>query len=576
MKHKFKALLEVMACNWRNIALFGGGLVALVVLFQVSYPADRLAPFTGVDGLAVGGWNKADAVWQLDKNYSNKKVGIYFGPAKSTYLSPTLADIGISVKNADRVGAIDYPWYLRIIPTSILWAHFINEPRNEPVYDRDMAKLGGYINSELGATCDIKPQDASLKAIGKKLEVVPARPGGICDINIVTQQLSDLKPRLSTVAKIDIPINETAMYVSDDVARKLGDELQSKAGAGITVTVGGVSQLIPAMELFSWMDFGLADGKLNYSFNTGRAATYLNNMIAPKVAISAGTTTVTMVDFAETARVDGVDGRVLNIDATLVILKSFLDGQVDAPIIKTTPIAPAVEYKRSYSATDVGISAFMEQYAQSHPGIYGVAMMELSGKNRKALYNETRLFTTASTYKLFVAYSSLKRIEDGSWNWTDQIVDGRNLTTCLDDMIARSDNNCGSKLLLKIGHKNLTDEAHAIGCVDTTFMGNDGVKTTASDLMTLLAQLQTGRILKQQSSRDILIGAMKRNVYRQGIPTGIDGVIADKVGFMDNLLHDAAIVYSPTGTYVLVIVTEDSNWPTIADFAAQIESLRSQ
>jgi hypothetical protein len=41
--------------------------------------------------------------------------------------------------------------------------------------------------------------------------------------------------------------------------------------------------------------------------------------------------------------------------------------------------------------------------------------------------------------------------------------------------------------------------------------------------------------------------------------------VADKVGFMDGLLHDAAIVYGPNGTYVLAVMTDGSSWATIAD-----------
>lgn len=107
-------------------------------------------------------------------------------------------------------------------------------------------------------------------------------------------------------------------------------------------------------------------------------------------------------------------------------------------------------------------------------------------------------------------------------------------------------------------------------------MGNNGIETTSADLALLLAQLQTGQILTQQSSRDRLIDDMKRNIYRGGIPAGINSVVADKVGFLDGFLNDAAIVYSPTGTYVLVILTDGSSWPTIADFAGKIEALRNQ
>ena len=220
----------------------------------------------------------------------------------------------------------------------------------------------------------------------------------------------------------------------------------------------------------------------------------------------------------------------------------------------------------------------MQQYAADHPGVFGVSMVELSGQNRRANYNETKVFTTASTYKLFVAYSTLKRVESGTWNWTDaNIAGGRNLSTCFDDMIVKSDNACAEALLTKIGFSTITSEAREIGCTSTTFLNKDGIKTTPADLSLFLAQLRMGQILTQQTSRDRLLDAMARNVYRKGIPAGLSGItVADKVGFMDGLLHDASIVYSPTGNYVLVIMTDGSSWSAIADLAAKIQALRAQ
>ena len=45
---------------------------------------------------------------------------------------------------------------------------------------------------------------------------------------------------------------------------------------------------------------------------------------------------------------------------------------------------------------------------------------------------------------------------------------------------------------------------------------------------------------------------------------------------MNGLLHDAAIVYSPKGTYVIAVMTDGSSWATIADLARQIDTLRAQ
>ena len=43
---------------------------------------------------------------------------------------------------------------------------------------------------------------------------------------------------------------------------------------------------------------------------------------------------------------------------------------------------------------------------------------------------------------------------------------------------------------------------------------------------------------------------------------------------MNGLLHDAAIVYSPKGTYVLAVMTDGSSWGTIADLTRELEKIR--
>ena len=316
---------------------------------------------------------------------------------------------------------------------------------------------------------------------------------------------------------------------------------------------------------------------MSYSFNPDRAAVYLNKEIAPKVSVAAGTSYVSTYNFIETSRVNGGSGVSLNISKTLSNLKSFIDDDSAVASVATIAIAPRVVYSRSYSSTDAGLSALIKQYDQDHAGIFGVSMVELSGKNRRASYNDTKRFTSASTYKLFVAYSTLKRIDNGSWSWTDaNIFAGRNLSTCFNDMIERSDNGCAEALAEKIKYSVVTSEARAIGCTNTSFGDSNGMNTTAADLSLFLAQLRMGQILTQQTSRDRLMNAMSRNIFRSGIPTGLSGIaVADKVGFLNGLLHDASIVYSPSGTYVLVIMTDGSSWSAIADLASKIEALRS-
>ena len=183
---------------------------------------------------------------------------------------------------------------------------------------------------------------------------------------------------------------------------------------------------------------------------------------------------------------------------------------------------------------------------------------------------------TASTYKLFVAYSALKRVEAGTWSWNDvDIATGRNLAACFDDMIVKSDNACAEALLQKIGFRTITNEMRGLGLTNTSFLSGDSPTTTSGDLGIFLATLESGQMFSA-ASKDRLLSAMKRNIFRQGIPSGASGVVANKVGFLNGLLHDASVVYSPSGTYVLAVMSDGSSWGAIADLNRQIEELRAK
>jgi beta-lactamase class A len=159
-------------------------------------------------------------------------------------------------------------------------------------------------------------------------------------------------------------------------------------------------------------------------------------------------------------------------------------------------------------------------------------------------------------------------------NWNDaNISNGRNLSTCFDDMIVKSDNACGEALIKKIGAKGLNADIKSIGLTDSAFTADNNL-TTSNDLANYLTQLEKGQLPIKPESRDKLLGDMKRNIYRQGVPAGASGPTADKVGFMWGLLHDAAIIYSPKGTYVLAVMSDGSSWASIADLTRKIEALR--
>jgi beta-lactamase class A len=91
-----------------------------------------------------------------------------------------------------------------------------------------------------------------------------------------------------------------------------------------------------------------------------------------------------------------------------------------------------------------------------------------------------------------------------------------------------------------------------------------------------MKKLERGELL-QGESRDFLLGLLKRQIWRYGIPTGIPNVtIADKVGFLEDYIHDVAIVYSPKGTYILAIMTKGGSYSGMADVARRVNGYLEQ
>lgn len=564
-KHIHALKRRATEVKWKPLLLkVAGGLVVLLVVVQLFYPSDRLLPFVTVDKQSVGMRTKQEAIKLLNEAYQSHKLAIYMGIDATPFSTPTLKATDITVDNTARITAMGYPWYMRIIPTSLFWAGLKKTDAPAPIFGKGFEQ---YVDKTLMAECRKAPVDATLRADGEKLVPVAAQPGGQCERADVVATLKKVRPNLTSQLKVKVAQKAIAPAVGDNVAKQLADEISERIKAGIPLQVSGATVQVPAKDVVTWLDFASKDGAIAVAVNADRSATYLNGTIAPKVAVKPGVSYITTVDFTETSRSNGSNGQALDLGATANSIRAFVVGDANGAQAATKVLPPTEQYTRSYSPTDAGLSALLANYAKDHSGTFGITLIEMDGKKRRADYNGDKKFVTASTYKLFAAYSLLKRIDAGTKSW-DSNAD------CFNKMISLSDNACAEAFLSELGLRNITNDINAIGLKNSNFIENGGPFTTSNDLALLLGMLQSGQNFSP-TNRDRLIGAMKNNVFRKGIPSGASGTVADKVGFMNGLLHDAAIVYSPSGTYILVVMTDGSSWATIADLAKQIDSLRA-
>lgn len=554
----------------RQLVIGAASLLGIIIAVQIFFPADHLLPFARIDNRDVGGWQKKDAAWEINTAIAKTTIPVHRGNEDSIYLRETPATLGISIDSMSAIKSVSYPWYMRLIPSSIVW-YGLQEDASDYTYTYDAAKTEAFIKEKL-ASCKLAPQNASLVYKDTMLELMPSKNGGVCAPKDVTNAVEQLRPTVSAPANLTFPATITPPLITDNDANKVKRYLDEKTG-NIAIETGKKTVDLPYDMARSWLVFDNSGKRLSYSFDQKKSDDYLSKVIAPLVTVNPGTTKVTTRDFTEISRTNGTPGQAVNSLSTRQSILDVFQGKAEKATAVTTQVPPKVEYIRTYSSSDVGLSALVQQFTKDNKGTFGVQYIELDGQKRRASYNENKQFITASTYKLFVAYSTLKRVESGQFKWSDQVTGGQNLTTCFDKMIVNSDNACAEALYSKIGYQTVINEARALG-LSHTVLDKEAQKTSAGDLAILLGSVYSGTIDLSSSSRDRLISAMKRNVYRQGIPSGSSGTVADKVGFLDGLLHDASIVYSKKGDYVLVIMTDGSSWGKIAELTRKIESIR--
>ena len=567
-KMHFSKLRVFLRCIFTKKRLAVGAAILLVILLivQIFYPNDNLLPFAEVDGEALSWQTKQASIEKLNRDYDENRIQVYLNSSDKPVITTTLAKANVDIDTTEIVQNFDYPWYLRIVPTSLFWVGFMQRSSApQPQFDESFED---YVTESILPFCAEEPTSATLKANGAALDLVAAKSGGKCQASDVFANLRTMQPTLSADTKVTVAREEIAPTISDKTAQNYADEIEKRVGAGIALKVGDKTQTVSAEQVFSWLDFAEKDGNLQATINGERAAAWLNQEVASKVKVDAGTSEITTRDLTVVARKDGATGKALDVEQTINQLQTVVDGEANEAAAVTKDVAPTEKYTRTYSSSDAGLSALMQNFADDHAGTYGVSMIELDGQRRRAEYNGDRQFITASTYKLFVAYSLMKQIDEGKRSWASD-------EACFNKMISLSDNDCAKKFLNEIGHQKITNDIQAIGLTNSTFMKSDGIYTTPNNQALLAGMIATGQNFSS-ANQQRLISAMKGNVYRQGIPAGVSGTVADKVGFLDGLLHDTAIIYGTNGTYVLSIMTDGSSWANIAELARQIDALRAQ
>lgn len=533
-----------------------------IIGFQLLYPGDRALPFARIGGDMVGFSTEQAIAKKLLTDYGSTTIQtkIHDKTTKVSY-----AKSGLITDNEQILkGVSEYPWYVRLIPLSSLVKGALTD---QPIVTKtDTVKFSVYA-ADRAKECAVAAKNAGVIVKDGEVQLDPAKDGQACSEVSLKQQLTD-QPLTKRGLVVTVRTTPVKPARSDKDVQPLLAEARKVAEHTLTLIVASKTYAIDKPTLASWLAFpeDPTTKQPTLGLNDEAVKAYLAT-IQKDVYIAPGVTVITTVDSIETGRVPGRSGQGINQQATVeAIRKQALAG--DGTVVATLAVLPpTLSYNRSYSKTPEGLQALINDLVKDK-GDFAIAVRKLGDNGVHA--NGDKQYHPASTYKLFVAYSVLKRVDDGRMSLGQTTSGGQTLGQCLDNMIVNSDNACAEWFGVSIGWNNLTNEARALGARNTTL--SRPFVSTPNDQALLLQKLESNQLALAEPSRARLLDAMKRQIFRRGIPAGVGVSVADKVGFLEGYLHDSAIVYSPKGVYVLVIYSNNSSWGAIADAAKQIHA----
>ncbi len=220
------------------------------------------------------------------------------------------------------------------------------------------------------------------------------------------------------------------------------------------------------------------------------------------------------------------------------------------------------------------------------PATFGIAACHVSGE-AVVLLNEHEVFPSASVIKVPMLVELMFQRDEGRISLDEvftlrdahrvagsgvlkELHDGLQVT--LRDlavlMIILSDNTATNMVVDRIGMENVNERMRGLGLKSTVLarrmydwerqrLGHEN-QITPHDMMSLLCSIAQGRISSKSTSEEI-VDIMARQQYRDKIPLLLpeDTRVANKTGSITRVTHDAGIVYTPQGPFVLCAFARD-------------------
>lgn len=252
--------------------------------------------------------------------------------------------------------------------------------------------------------------------------------------------------------------------------------------------------------------------------------------------------------------------------------------------VSSSPAVSPTAAENTHAETN-SLKEVVDDASEGTKGTYGIAIKNL--KNGQSYYvNEHRVFEASSLYKLWIMAVVYQQIQDGKLT-EDQVLseDAATLNQkfnidpdfaeqtegtitfavrdALYQMITISHNYAALLLTEKIKLSSVATFLKENGFTEST-VGTTGGSPTATpyDIALFFEKLYKGELANQQYT-DEMINLLKNQQLNDGLPKYLPdkSKVANKTGEIDLFKHDAGIVFTDKGDYIIVVMSESDSPP---------------
>lgn len=540
---------------------------AIVVAAQLLYPLDRALPLTRVAGESVAWYTHEQLAETINTSFRNTKLQLVVDG--QTISEVTLSHIGAE-PNTDVMikRVLEYPFWLRFVPLSI----FLNADAITYADVYYTSSLLDVASKEQADKLSFAPVNAQLAIENGTLIAKDEKRGSDVMPDAVYEAIVKARPSLGGTTAVIIPATRSNPKEAATSFKAVREAAETALGRQVIIRAGNHTFMPDDVTIASWLKIGTSEtGDPTLNLAIDNLDFYLDS-IDKEVGTPAGQTNINLTNGREVNRELGVNGSAIDREQLIPQITSWLiDGQGQSEfVVAFKEVAPSIIYDNKYTATEEGLRSYVTDTAEKLN--VRIAVQQLDGEKWSASARADESIPSASTYKLFVSKWLFDQMDKGLIHWDDSML-GTTVSTCFDRMTIASTNPCAESWLAQAGRENVNQYMYHLGfSVGTTFTNPIATHTTANDLQKMMLGIYDGSLI-DGAHKERLLHSLATHPYRYGIPTGSEGKVWDKVGFLWDYVHDTAIVEHPKGTYVMTIMTKGHSYATIASLTREIERI---